>query len=143
MVGKVYLLLVIDCFDGLVVSWLIGICLDVMLVNMMFDDVFDMFNEYDKLVIYSDCGGYYWWLGWFECINIFGFIRFMLCKGCLLDNVVCEGFFGCIKNEMFYGRDWVGIMLEKFICFLDRYICWYNEKCIKLLLGVMSFVKYW
>ncbi|MRJ89134.1 IS3 family transposase, partial [Klebsiella pneumoniae] len=42
----------------------------------------------------------------------------------------CEGFFGRIKNEMFYGRDWAGITLEKFICFLDRYIRWYNEKRI-------------
>ncbi|EPM0776253.1 IS3 family transposase, partial [Klebsiella variicola] len=47
-----------------------------------------------------------------------------------------------IKNEMFYGRDWAGITLEKFICFLDRYIRWYNEKRIKLSLGAMSPVKY-
>ncbi|SQC05969.1 putative transposase-like protein [Klebsiella pneumoniae] len=33
---------------------------------------------------------------------------------------------------MFYGRNWAGITLEKFICFLDRYIRWYNEKRIKL-----------
>uniref|UniRef100_UPI0011591A6E IS3 family transposase n=1 Tax=Klebsiella pneumoniae TaxID=573 RepID=UPI0011591A6E len=45
-------------------------------------------------------------------------------------------------NEMFYGRDWTGITLEKFICFLDRYIRWYNEKRIKLSLGAMSPVKY-
>ena len=31
---------------------------------------------------------------------------------------------------------------EKFICFLDRYIRWYNEKRIKLSLGAMSPVKY-
>ena len=58
------------------------------------------------------------------------------------DNAACEGFFGRIKNEMFYGRNWTGITLEKFICFLDRYIRWYNEKRIKLSLGAMSPVKY-
>lgn len=63
-------------------------------------------------------------------------------KGCSSDNAACEGFFGRIKNEMFYGRDWAGITLEKFICFLDRYIRWYNEKRIKLSLGAMSPVKY-
>lgn len=47
-----------------------------------------------------------------------------------------------IKNEMFYGRNWAGITLEKFICFLDWYIRWYNEKRIKLSLGAMSPVKY-
>jgi putative transposase len=59
-------------------------------------------------------------------------------KGCSSDNAACEGFFGRIKNEMFYGRNWTGITLEKFICFLDRYIRWYNEKRIKLSLGAMG-----
>lgn len=31
---------------------------------------------------------------------------------------------------------------ELFICFLDRYIRWYNEERIKLSLGAMSPVKY-
>ncbi|SMG62008.1 Integrase core domain-containing protein [Cedecea sp. NFIX57] len=42
----------------------------------------------------------------------------------------------------FYGRNWAGITQEKFICFLDSYIRWYNEKRIKLSLGAMSPVKY-
>jgi len=27
-------------------------------------------------------------------------------KGCLPDNSACEGFFGRLKNEMSYQRDW-------------------------------------
>ncbi|WP_142989396.1 IS3 family transposase, partial [Klebsiella pneumoniae] len=77
-----------------------------------------------------------------ERIKTSGLIRSMSRKGCSSDNAACEGFFGRIKNEMFYGRDWAGITLEKFICFLDRYIRWYNEKRIKLSLGAMSPVKY-
>ncbi|GHK44282.1 integrase [Klebsiella pneumoniae] len=112
--GKVYLSPVIDCFDGLVVSWSIGTRPDATLVNTMLDDALDTLNEHDKPVIHSDRGGHYRWPGWLERI----------------------------KNEMFYGRDWAGITLEKFICFLDRYIRWYNEKRIKLSLGAMSPVKY-
>ncbi|SLO52582.1 putative transposase-like protein [Klebsiella pneumoniae] len=63
-------------------------------------------------------------------------------KGCSSDNAACEGFFGRVKNEIFYGRNWAGITLEEFICFLDSYISWYNEKRIKLSLGAMSPVKY-
>ncbi|HEL3653714.1 TPA: IS3 family transposase [Klebsiella pneumoniae] len=140
--GKVYLSPVIDCFDGLVVSWSIGTRPDATLVNTMLDDALDTLNEHDKPVIHSDRGGHYRWPGWLERINTSGLIRSMSRKGCSSDNAACEGFFGRIKNEMFYGRDWAGITLEKFICFLDRYIRWYNEKRIKLSLGAMSPVKY-
>ena len=140
--GKVYLSPVIDCFDGQVVSWSIGTRPDATLVNTMLDDALDTLNEHDKPVIHSDRGGHYRWPGWLERINTSGLIRSMSRKGCSSDNAACEGFFGRIKNEMFYGRDWAGIRLEKFICFLDRYIRWYNEKRIKLSLGAMSPVKY-
>ena len=140
--GKVYLSPVIDCFDGLVVSWSIGTRPDATLVNTMLDEALDTLNEHDKPVIHSDRGGHYRWPGWLDRINTSGLIRSMSRKGCSSDNAACEGFFGRIKNEMFYGRDWAGITLEKFICFLDRYIRWYNEKRIKLSLGAMSPVKY-
>ncbi|MFU7896072.1 IS3-like element ISKpn38 family transposase, partial [Klebsiella pneumoniae] len=140
--GKVYLSPVIDCFDGQVVSWSIGTRPDATLVNTMLDDALDTLSEHDKPVIHSDRGGHYRWPGWLERINTSGLIRSMSRKGCSSDNAACEGFFGRIKNEMFYGRDWAGITLEKFICFLDRYIRWYNEKRIKLSLGAMSPVKY-
>ena len=140
--GKVYLSPVIDCFDGQVVSWSIGTRPDATLVNTMLDDALDTLSEHDKPVIHSDRGGHYRWPGWLERINTSGLIRSMSRKGCSSDNAACEGFFGRIKNEMFYGRDWAGITLEKFICFLDKYIRWYNEKRIKLSLGAMSPVKY-
>lgn len=133
---------VIDCFDGQVVSWSIGTRPDATLVNTMLDDALDTLNENDKPVIHSDRGGHYRWPGWLARINTSGLIRSMSRKGCSSDNAACEGFFERIKNEMFYGRNWAGITLEKFICSLDRYIRWYNEKRIKLSLGAMSPVKY-
>ena len=32
-----------------------------------------------------------------------------------MDNSACEGFFGRLKNEMFYGRSWRGVTIEDFI----------------------------
>lgn len=61
--GKVYLSPVIDCFDGLVVSWSIGTRPDATLVNTMLDDALDTLNEHDKPVIHSDRGGHYRWPG--------------------------------------------------------------------------------
>lgn len=75
--GKVYLSPVIDCFDGLVVSWSIGTRPDATLVNTMLDDALDTLNEHDKPVIHSDRGGHYRWPGWLERINTSGLIRSM------------------------------------------------------------------
>ena len=36
----------------------------------------------------------------------FGIVRSMSKKGCSPDNAACEGFFGRMKNEMYYGRTW-------------------------------------
>jgi transposase InsO family protein len=54
----------------------------------------------------------------------------------------CEGFFGRLKNEMFYNRSWQGVSIEQFINELDSYLRWYNEKRIKISLGAMSPMDY-
>lgn len=36
-------------------------------------------------------------------------------KGCSSDNAACEGFFGILKNEIFYDRDWEGVSIQEFI----------------------------
>ena len=60
----------------------------------------------------------------------------------LLDNAACEGFFGRMKTEMFYPRDWRSTTIEQFIQALDSYIRWYNEKRIKPSLGYLSPIEY-
>jgi transposase InsO family protein len=59
-------------------------------------------------------------------------------KGCTPDNAACEGFFGTLKTEMFYGVSWEGVSVEEFIQELDSFIKWYNEQRIKMRLGGMS-----
>ncbi len=63
-------------------------------------------------------------------------------QGCSQDNVACEGFFGRLKTELFYPRDWSATTFEQFIREVDAYIRWYNEEHIKLLLGSRSPVEY-
>ena len=63
-------------------------------------------------------------------------------KGCSPDNAACEGFFGRLKDEMFYGRSWMGVTLEAFMSEFDTYVRWYNETRIKLSLGGMSPMEY-
>ena len=75
-------------------------------------------------------------------MNEAGLTRSMSKKGCSPDNAACEGFFGRLKNEMFYHRSWTGVSMEEFITVLDEYLHWYNEKRIKMSLGAMSPLEY-
>jgi len=59
-------------------------------------------------------------------------------KGCSPDNAACEGFFGRLKNEMFFARDWLSTTIEEFVAALDAYICWYNDARIKRSLEFRS-----
>ena len=55
--GKVYLSPVIDCFDGLVVSWTIGTRPDAELVNTMLDAVIETIADgSDRPIVHSDRG---------------------------------------------------------------------------------------
>jgi len=59
-------------------------------------------------------------------------------KGCTPDNAACEGFFGRLKNAMFYNRPWTNTTVQDFIHQVDEYIRWYNEERITLKLGGLS-----
>ena len=136
--GKVWLSPVVDCFDGKVVSWSLSTRPDAELVNTMLDNAIGTLNAGEYPVIHSDRGGHYRWPGWLERVNAAGLIRSMSRKGCSPDNAACEGFFGRLKNEMYYGREWSGATLENFMQHVDAYIRWYNERRIKLSLGAVS-----
>ena len=68
--------------------------------------------------------------------------RSMSKKGCSPDNSACEGFFGLIKNAIFYGRDWRGVSIDEFITLLNNYLHWFREKRIKQKLGYKSPIQY-
>lgn len=136
--GKVYLSPIVDCFDGLVTSWSIGTSPDAELVNGMLDAAISTLNPGEQPIIHSDRGAHYRWPGWLDRMKEAGLTRSMSKKGCSPDNAACEGFFGRLKNEMFYHRSWAGVSIEEFIAILDDYLHWYNEKRIKMSLGAMS-----
>lgn len=140
--GKIYLSPVIDCFDGLVVSWTIGTSPNAELVNTMLDCAICGLPEGQHPIIHSDRGSHYRWPGWISRMEKAGLTRSMSQKGCSPDNSACEGFFGRLKNEMFYNRSWQDVSIEEFILSLDEYIQWYNEKRIKISLGALSPLEY-
>ena len=140
--GKVYLSPIIDCFDGSAVSWTIGTSPDAELVNRMLDNAIFTLKEWEKPIVHSDRGCHYRWPGWIERMQNAGLTRSMSKKACSPDNSACEGFFGRLKNEMFYGKSWVGYSIDEFVMLLDEYLHWYNEKRIKKSLGYLSPLEY-
>lgn len=140
--GKLYLSPIVDCFDGMIVKWNISTTPDSILVNTMLDDAVNTLSEFEHPLVHTDRGCHYRWLGWIERMNTYGLIRSMSKKGCSPDNSACEGFFGRMKNEMFYGRSWIGVTIDGFINEINSYINWYNTKRIKQSLGYMSPVEY-
>ena len=53
-----------------------------------------------------------------------------------------EGFFGTMKNEFFYYRDWSGVTLEGFASALEGHLAYYNDERLKESLGWMSTKQY-
>ena len=66
--GKVYLSPMIDCFDGLVVSWSTGTRPDAELVNTMLDAAIETIADGERPVVHSDRGAHYRWPGWLSRI---------------------------------------------------------------------------
>lgn len=140
--GKVYLSPLVDCYDGLITSWSISPSPNAQLVNSMLETALDSFSNDNSVVIHSDRRSHYRWPQWIEMMDKNNLIRSMSKKGCSPDNSACEGFFGRLKNEMFYNKDWTNISIDKFIEEVDIYIKWYNKKRIKKSLGWLSPIDY-
>ena len=140
--GKVYLSPIIDCFDGMVISWTIGTSPDAELVNTMLDAAIETLQDGEHPILHTDRGSHYRWPGWISRMDNAGLVRSMSRKGCTPDNAACEGFFGRLKNEMFYCRSWEGASIDQFIDELESYLRWYNENRIKISLGAMSPAAY-
>jgi len=133
----------IDCFDGLVVSWSMGTRSDAELVNTMLDAAIDtVITGNDRPVVHSDRGGHYRWPGWPTWIADARLIRSMSSKACSPDNAACDSFFSRLKNELLYARDWLNTTIDEFMTALDAYIRWYNEARIKMSLGSRSPVEH-
>jgi putative transposase len=89
----------INCFDGMVISWSIGTSPDAELVNRMLDAAIDTVKDAKNTIIHSDGGGHYRWPGWLSRVSKASLTRSMSHKACSPDNAACEGCFGRLKTE--------------------------------------------
>jgi transposase InsO family protein len=121
----------------------IGTRPDAELVNTMLDSAIEsVAGCKERPVVNSDRGAHYRLPGWLSRMQSARLTRSMSRKGCSPDNAACEGFFGRLKTELFYSRDWRTTTIDQFIETVDSYIRWYNAKRIKHSLGFLSPVEY-
>ena len=85
--------------------------------------------------VHTDGGGNYRSSRWKGVCEANGLVRSMSRKATSPDNARAEGFFGTLKQEFFYARDWKGATKGCFMRALDDYIVWYRDEKIKRALG--------
>jgi transposase InsO family protein/transposase-like protein len=139
--GKVYLSPILDCYDGLIVSWSLGTSPNAELAYSSLKKATAKLTG-ETPIVHSDRGNHYRWPEWINLMTEHNLTRSMSKKGCSPDNSACEGFFGRLKNECLYNRKFAGVTTSEFIAYIDRYILWYNTKRIKKSLGYLSPVEY-
>ncbi|UKS62681.1 IS3 family transposase [Bacillus toyonensis] len=137
---KLYLSPMLDLFNGEIITYTIGSRPTYSLVSTMLDQALERVTAQDKLLIHSDQGWHYQMKQYRHSLKQCGITQSMSHKGNCYDNAVIENFFGIMKSEFLYRKEFESI--THFKQELAKYIDYYNHKRIKAKLKGMSPVKY-
>jgi putative transposase len=136
---KLYLSPVLDLFNGEIITYTIGSRPTYSLVSDMLKKAFERLPENHQLLLHSDQGWHYQMKQYRHALESRGIAQSMSRKGNCYDNAVMENFFGIMKSEFLYMREFDSV--EHFKIELEKYIAYYNTKRIKAKLK-MSPVQY-
>ena len=137
---KLYLSPIVDLFNGEVVSFNLSRHPVFAQVVDMLEKAFIKIPNGTNLILHSDQGWQYQMKQYQSLLKDKGIRQSMSRKGNCLDNSLAENFFGLLKSELFYMKEYKTIEeLEKDII---EYIDYYNNKRIKSKLKGMSPVQY-
>ena len=137
---KRYLSPVLDLFNGEIVCY-------TLYERPVLDMVIEMERELvrhkgiaEGAILHSDQGWQYQHKSYQQILTDNGIRQSMSRKGNCLDNSVMENFFGLLKSELLYLRDFKSI--EEFEKELHQYISYYNKVRIKSRLCGKSPIQY-
>jgi len=131
---KLYLAPMLDLFNGEVISYNFSNSPNLQLVLDMVNSAVSNKNDIEGLILHSDQGWHYQHNIYQNLLKQSGIIQSMSRKGNCLDNAVVENFFGLLKSELLYLQKFSS--MEDFKNKLVAYMKFYNEKRIKLKLGM-------
>ena len=137
---KLYLSPILDMFNGEIVSYNISERPHLGQVMDMLDKAFKNIPDNTGLILHSDQGWQYQHKRYQQRLNEKGIRQSMSRKGNCLDNAIMENFFGLLKSELLYLRDFESF--EEFKDELEKYIYYYNHQRIKGKLKGLSPVQY-
>ena len=137
---KLYLSPVLDMYNGEIISYSISEHPLLNQVMDMLDKAFAKIPDGTGLIFHSDQGWQYQHKMYQNRLKEKGIRQSMSRKGNCLDNAVMENFFGLLKSELFYIREFKS--LEAFREELEKYIYYYNNDRIKGKLKGLSPVQY-
>lgn len=136
---KLYLSPVLDLFNGEIITYTIGSRPTYSLVSEMLEKALERLPEEHQLLMHSDQGWHYQMKPYSHTLQSRGIVQSMSRKGNCHDNSVMENFFGIMKSEFLYLKEFESV--EQFKIELEKYINYYNTKRIKAKLK-LSPVQY-
>lgn len=137
---KLYLSPILDMYNGEIVSYNISEHPQLNQVMDMLDKAFAKIPDNTRLILHSDQGWQYQHKQYQYRLKEKGIRQSMSRKGNCLDNAIMENFFGILKSELLYLREFNS--LEEFREELEKYIYYYNHQRIKVKLKGLSPVQY-
>ena len=137
---KLYLSPILDMYNGEIISYNISERPVLSQVMDMLDKAFEKLPDDTDLIFHSDQGWQYQHKQYQQRLKEKGVRQSMSRKGNCLDNSVMENFFGLLKSELLYLRDFCS--MKEFQIELEKYIDYYNNKRIKSKLKGLSPVQY-
>lgn len=126
---KLYLSPVLDLFNGEIITYTIGSRPTYSLVSDMLEKALERLPEDHQLLMHSDQGWHYQMEKYRKRLQSRGIVQSMSRKGNCYDNSVMENFFGIMKSELLYWKEFESV--EHFKKELEKYIEYYNTKRMK------------
>lgn len=137
---KLYLSPIIDMFNGEIVSYELSERPNFNQITAMLKKSFKKIPDNTNLILHSDQGWQYQMKQYQRILEGKGIIQSMSRKGNCLDNAIIENFFGTLKSELFYLKQYRSVTQLK--SEIVKYISYYNNERISENLKGMSPTQY-
>ena len=138
--NKVYLSPILDLFNNEIISYTLSYSPNWAQVEKMLKLAVKRLDKTSGSILHSDQGWQYQMAAYRQILAEHGIIQSMSRKGNCLDNAAMESFFGRLKTECFYSREFN--TREEIVNAVRDYLDYYNHRRIQLKLKGLNSIQY-
>ena len=138
--NKVYLSPILDLFNNEIISYTLSYSPNWAQVEKMLKLAVKRLDKTSGSILHSDQGWQYQMAAYRQILAEHGIIQSMSRKGNCLDNAAMESFFGRLKTECFYSREFN--TREEIVNAVRDYLDYYDHRRILLKLKGLSPIQY-